>query len=84
MKYLLIISLSLMISINLYSQTKFGFRGGLNLANVSEDLGGTETIDFDGESIEVTIDQSNRTTFSIGGLVEFWLSPMFALGERLV
>jgi len=79
MKYLLIISIALMISINLYSQPKFGIRAGLNLANISEDLGGTETIDIGGESIEVTIDQSNRTTFSIGGVVEFWLSPMFAL-----
>jgi hypothetical protein len=62
-----------------YSQVKFGFRGGLNLANVSEDLGGTEAIDFDGVPIVVDINQSNRTTFNVGGLVEFRLSPMFAL-----
>jgi hypothetical protein len=62
-----------------YSQTRFGIRGGLNLANISEDVGGTEAIDFDGVPIVVDINQSNRTTFNVGGLVEFRLSPMFAL-----
>jgi len=62
-----------------YSQARFGFRGGLNLANLSEDLGGTETIDFEGIPIGLTMNQSNRTTFNLGGLVEFRLSPMFAL-----
>jgi len=62
-----------------FSQTKLGIRGGLNLANISEDLGGTETFDFEGEPLEITLNQSSRTTFNIGGFVEYWFSPMFAL-----
>jgi len=61
------------------SQTKLGIRGGLNLANISEDLGGTESFDFEGLPLEITLSQSNRTTFNVGGFVEYWFSPMFAL-----
>jgi hypothetical protein len=72
---------TILVSINSIglSQTKLGFRGGLNLANISEDLGGTETFDFEGEPLEITLTQSSRTTFNIGGFVEYWFSPMFAL-----
>jgi len=66
-------------SLSLMAQTKFGIRGGVNLVNVNEDLGGTEVVDFNGEPIEITLNQSNRTTFNVGGLIEFWLTPMFAL-----
>jgi len=66
------------------SQVKLGVRGGLNLANVSEDLGGTETFDFEGIPLQITLDQSNRTTFNAGGFVEYWFSPMFALQINLL
>jgi len=61
------------------SQTKLGIRGGLNLANISEELGGTESFDFEGTPLEITLSQSNRTTFNIGGFVEYWFTPMFAV-----
>ncbi len=68
------------LSSGVFSQVKFGFRGGLNLANASEDLESeSEPIDFNGEPIEFSLDQTNRTTFGAGGLVEFWFSPAFAL-----
>lgn len=59
---------------------KFGFRGGLNMANISEDLfGGELMFDVDGLPITLQMDQGMRTTFGFGGFAEFWLSPMFAL-----
>jgi hypothetical protein len=72
---------TILVSINSIglSQTKLGIRGGLNLANVSEDLGGTEYFDFEDTPFEITLSQSNRTTFNLGGFVEYWFSPMFAL-----
>jgi len=72
---------TILVSINSIglSQTKVGIRVGLNLGNVSEDLGGTETIDFEGMPLALTLRQSNRTTFDLGGFVEYWFSPMFAL-----
>lgn len=66
------------------SQVKLGVRGGLNLANVSEDLGGTETFDFEGLPLQITLVQSNRTTFNAGGFLEYWFSPMFALQINLL
>jgi len=42
-------------------------------------MGGSTMIDFEGLPIGLTINQSNRTTFNIGGLVEFRLSPLFSL-----
>ena len=61
------------------AQVKLGPRGGLNLANVSEDLGGTQSFDIEGTPLEITLKQSNRTTFNFGGFVEYWFSPMIAL-----
>jgi len=46
--------------------TRFGFRGGLNMADITEDIG-----DYG--------DKKMRTTFGAGGIVEFWFSPMFAI-----
>lgn len=66
------------------SQVKLGVRGGFNLANISEDLGGTETFDFEGIPLQIMLDQSNRTTFNAGGFVEYWFSPMFALQINLL
>jgi len=62
-----------------YSQARFGFRGGLSLANISQDMGGTTMIDFEGNPIVLTMDQSSRTTFNIGGLVEFRINPLFSV-----
>lgn len=62
-----------------FSQSKFGLRGGLNLASVSEDLSGSQTIDVDGIPIEVNFEKSKYTSYSIGGVAEFWLNPAFAL-----
>ena len=77
----LLVIATILVSINSIglSQTKLGMRGGLNLANISEDVGGTETFDFEGTPLEITLNQANRTTFNIGGFVEYWFSPMFAL-----
>jgi len=61
------------------SQVKLGVRGGLNIANINEDLGGTESIDFEGTPLDVTLEQSTRTTYNLGAFVEYWFSPMFAL-----
>lgn len=61
------------------SQVKLGARGGLNLANISEDLGGTETIDFEGTPLEIRLNHTSRTTFNLGGYIEYWINPMFAL-----
>ena len=69
----------LSLSSTILSQTKLGIRGGLNLANVSEDLGGTETIDIEGTELTLELSQSNRTTFNAGGFVEYWFSPMIAI-----
>ena len=61
------------------SPLKFGFRGGLNMANISEDLfGGELTFDVDGFPITLQMDQGMRTTFGFGGFIEYWISPMFA------
>jgi hypothetical protein len=77
---LMILSIALTLLNNVvFSQIKFGLRGGLNLANVSEDLGGTETVDFEGTPIQINLNQTNRTTFGIGGVVEYWVTPIFAL-----
>lgn len=76
--FILIFALTLLSTVSL-SQIKFGVRGGLNLANVSEDLSGTESIDFEGTPILLTLNQANRTTFGIGGVVEFWVTPLFAV-----
>jgi len=62
-----------------YSQVRYGVRGGLSFVNFSEDMGGTEMMDFEGVPIEIVIDQSSRKVFNIGGLVEFRLSPIFSL-----
>ena len=82
----LLVIAAILVSINSIglSQTKIGIRGGLNLANVSEDVGGTESIDFDGLAIPITLSQSSRTTFNLGGFVEYWFSPMFALQINLL
>jgi len=59
---------------------KFGLRGGLNLANSSEDIGGgSETVDLDGVPVTIEYDQKMRNTFGFGGFAEFWVSPMFAI-----
>jgi Outer membrane protein beta-barrel domain len=75
---ILVMTLTSITTISL-SQTRFGFRGGLNLANISEDLGGTEMVDFEGTSLPLKLAQSNRTSYNIGGFIEFQLSPLFAL-----
>lgn len=62
-----------------FSQTKFGIRGGLNFANVSEDLGGTESFDFEGTNLKLPLEQTNRSTYGIGGFIELPFSPMFYL-----
>jgi len=82
----LLVIATILVSINSIglSQTKLGIRGGLNLANISEDLGGTENIDFEGIPLEITLSQSSRTTFNVGGFVEYWFSPMFALQINLL
>lgn len=66
------------------SQVKLGVRGGLNLANINEDLGGTELFDFEGIPLEITLSKSSRTTFNAGGFLEYWFSPMFALQVNLL
>jgi len=81
---LFILTILVLISSIGFSQVKLGVRGGLNLANVSEDLGGTETFDFEGLPLQITLDQSNRTTFNAGGFLEYWFSPMFALQINLL
>lgn len=77
---------TILVSINTigFSQTKVGIRGGLNLANVSEDFGGTESFDFEGLPLQITLSQTSRTTFNLGGFVEYWFSPMFALQINLL
>jgi len=77
---------AILVSVNSIglSQVKLGIRGGLNLANISEDVGGTETLDIEGELLEITLNQSSRTTFNAGGFVEYWFSPMFALQINLL
>ena len=67
-----------------FSQTKVGIRGGLNLANISEDFGGAETFDFEGIPLQINLSQASRTTFNLGGFVEYWFSPMFALQINLL
>ena len=83
---ILFVFATILVSINSIglSQTKLGIRGGLNLANVSEDFGGTESFDFEGEPLEITLSQSSRTTFNVGGFVEYWFNPMFALQINLL
>ena len=66
------------------AQIKIGPRGGLNLANISEDLGGTQSFDFEGTPLELTLKQSNRTTFNLGGFVEYWFTPMIALQVNIL
>ena len=61
------------------SQTKLGIRGGLNLANINEDFGGTDTFDFEGSTFLQTVTQSDRNCFNLGGFIEYWFSPKFAL-----
>jgi len=82
----LLVIATILVSINSIglSQTKLGIRGGLNLANVSEDFGGTESFDFEGLPLQITLSQSSRTTFNVGGFVEYWFSPMFALQINLL
>jgi len=82
----LLVIAAILVSINSIglSQTKLGIRGGLNLANVSEDFGGTESFDFEGLPLQITLSQSNRTTFNLGGFVEYWFNPMFALQINLL
>ena len=78
---ILLVLVTIFVSLNTIglSQTKLGIRGGLNLANVSEDFGGTESFDFEGLPLQITLSQTSRTTFNLGGFVEYWFSPMFAL-----
>jgi hypothetical protein len=60
--------------------TRFGFRGGLNMANISEDIfSGTILFDIDGFPVAIELDQGMWTTFGFGGFVEYPISPMFAL-----
>ena len=77
----LFIVITILISFqnNAFSQTRLGIRGGLNLANINEDLGGTQSFDFEGTPLEITLKQSNRTTFNLGGFAEYWFTPMIAL-----
>ncbi len=63
-----------------FSQVKVGFRSGLNLAKINQDLSGTEFIDIgSGSSIPVELSKKNRSTFNVGGVLELGLSPLFAL-----
>jgi len=62
---LLLLSLS-NISFSQDSPMKFGVRGGLNLANTNE---GTPE----------GVDKKMRTTFGVGGVLEYCVSPMFAI-----
>lgn len=53
-------------SVSQGGSAKLGFRGGLNLADITEDIG-----EFGSKKM--------RTTFGVGGLAEFWISPIFAI-----
>lgn len=57
---------------------KFGARGGLNLANISEDFESVP-IDLDDTPIIADFKKSNYTTYGVGGFLEYWLSPAFAV-----
>ena len=59
---------------------RFGFRGGLNLANISMDLEDEALYvpELD-ETFTIKVDKSMKTKFGLGGFVEYWISPMFAL-----
>jgi len=61
------------------SQTKIGLRGGLNLANINEDLSGNDSFEIEGSTFYQTVSQSDRSCFNLGGFIEYWFSPKFAL-----
>jgi hypothetical protein len=76
--------ISLMImtwSIAGYAQTKpyyFGIRGGLNMANINQDLE-DQTIFIEGVPFELDFTKNNYNTYSIGGFFQYNINPMFAI-----
>ena len=55
----IVITILISFQNNGLSQTKLGIRGGLNLANISEDLGGTQSFDFEGTPLEITLNKAS-------------------------
>jgi len=64
-----------------YPQTKpysFGIRGGLNMANISEDLQ-DQTVFIEGIPFVLDFTKKNYNTYSMGGFFEYRINPMFSL-----
>ena len=79
------LSLSIIVLCTIsFAQTNIGIRGGLNIANINEDLSGTETYDFEGANLIETLSQSSRTAFNFGGFIEYWFNPKIALQINVI
>lgn len=64
-----------------YTQTKpysFGIRGGLNMANISQDLE-DQTVFIEGIPFVLDFNKKNYNTYSMGGFFEYKINPMFAV-----
>ena len=79
---LALISLSVMIwCFTGYTQTKpysFGIRGGLNMANISQDLE-DQTVFIEGIPFVLDFNKKNYNTYSMGGFFEYKINPMFSI-----
>ena len=64
-----------------YAQIKpysFGIRGGLNIANVNQDLE-DQTIFIEGVPFVLDFTKNNYNTYSMGGFLQYDINPMFAV-----
>lgn len=58
---------------------KFGLRGGLNLAKTTEENANVIVPVEDGIDVIAASQIKNRTSFGLGGFIEFWVSSAFAI-----
>jgi hypothetical protein len=70
-----------------FSQTKplkFGIKGKLNFADVTETILPIDEMEIDGLDIPIDFEQKMYTNIGFGGFLEYWVSPMFAIQSNIL